>query len=92
MTHILAFLQRLFSPIGQANVKAAWAELAVLGGCIGILISAYKSKDWTTIFQQGADFYTALIILIADIRNIFSSNEKAIANPGNTKVTGTINS
>lgn len=89
--NILAFFQRLTSPIGQANVKAAWAELTVLVGMVTFLIASFKAKDWTSIFTQGADFYTGILILIADIRNILSSNEKAVKDTTLPKVTGTVN-
>ncbi|HEY3875200.1 MAG TPA: hypothetical protein VGM92_06965 [Candidatus Kapabacteria bacterium] len=88
---ILAFFQRLISPIGQAEVKAAWLEFTLLIGCIGTLIVAFKTKDFSTIFQQGPTFYTTLLILVTDIRSIVMSNQTAIANKALPKVTGTVN-
>lgn len=91
MSNILAFFQRLFSPKGQATVKAAWAELILLIGMVSALIGSFKAKDWGSILQQAPEFYGALAILIVDLRNIISSNEKAVKDEALPKVTGIVN-
>lgn len=91
MNNILAFFQRLFSPVGESNVKQAWLELSLIVGAVTGLISSFKLKDWGSILQQADAFWGALGLLIVAVRAILSSNEKGILNPTLPKVTGVVN-
>jgi hypothetical protein len=88
MQTIIVFLQRLFSNAGQAEVRKAYMEAAALFASGGILVTAFKAKDFSTIFQQGPEFYSGIVGLCLTVASIFSSNKSALANPNLPNIVG----
>ena len=88
MQAVWIFLQRLVSSNGQAEVKKAYMEFVGIIGSAGVLITAFKAKDFSVIFQQGPEFYLGVVAFCLTVASIFSSNKSAVANPNLPKIVG----